>query len=93
MLPLERNASKLLYDARRGCLNVVFLVTVTGSNEVNSGDGAIILNAHQQSDMSIERMNRYFGEVFNRLDEEHVLGLQAYLTLCCGMTEELEFMW
>ncbi|MBT5281359.1 MAG: menaquinone biosynthesis protein [Euryarchaeota archaeon] len=53
----------------------------------------VILNAHQQSDMSIERMNRYFGEVFNRLDEEHVSGLQAYLTLCCGMTEELEFMW
>ena len=53
----------------------------------------VILNAHQQSDMSIERMNRYFGEVFNRLDEEHVLGLQAYLTLCYGMTEELEFMW
>ena len=43
--------------------------------------------------MSIERMNRYFGEVFNRLDAEHVAGLQEYLTLCCGLEEKIEFMW
>ena len=53
----------------------------------------VSLNAHQQSDMSIDRMNRYFGEVFNRLDPEHVSGLQEYLALCCGMEEKIEFMW
>ena len=53
----------------------------------------VLLHAHQHSDMSMERLNRYFGEVFNRLDEEHVDGLREYLTRCCGMDEELSFLW
>ena len=36
----------------------------------------VLLHAHLHSDMSLERLNRYFGEVFNRLDAEHVDGLQ-----------------
>ena len=35
--------------------------------------------------MSLERLNRYFGEVFNRLDTEHVDGLQEYLMRCCSL--------
>ena len=53
----------------------------------------VLLHAHQHSDMSMDRLNRYFGEVFNRLDGEHVDGLREYLTRCCGMDEELSFLW
>ena len=41
----------------------------------------------------MERLNKYFGEVFNRLDSEHVEGLQEYLTRCCSMDEEISFLW
>lgn len=53
----------------------------------------VLLHAHLHSDMSMERLNRYFGEVFNRLDDEHVQGLREYLTRCCGMGEEISFLW
>jgi hypothetical protein len=38
-------------------------------------------------------LNRYFGEVFNRLDEEHVDGLREYLVRCCDMDEPVSFLW
>ena len=53
----------------------------------------VLLHAHLHSDMSMERLNKYFGEVFNRLDHEHVEGLQEYLTRCCEMEENLSFLW
>ena len=53
----------------------------------------VLLHAHLHSDMSMERLNKYFGEVFNRLDPEHVEGLQEYLTRCCEMEGNLSFLW
>ena len=53
----------------------------------------VLLHAHLHSDMSMERLNKYFGEVFNRLDSEHVEGLQEYLTRCCSMDEKIAFLW
>ena len=53
----------------------------------------VLLHAHLHSDMSLERLNRYFGEVFNRLDAEHVDGLQEYLMRCCSLNEPVSFLW
>ena len=53
----------------------------------------VLLHAHLHSDMSMERLNRYFGEVFNRLDAEHVEGLQEYLMRCCSLDEPVSFLW
>ena len=53
----------------------------------------VLLHAHLHSDMSLTRLNKYFGEVFNRLDDEHVKGLQEYLTRCCGMKDHISFLW
>ena len=53
----------------------------------------VLLHAHLHSDMSMQRLNKYFGEVFNRLDDEHVEGLQEYLIRCCDMEENLSFLW
>lgn len=53
----------------------------------------VLLHAHLHSDMSLTRLNKYFGEVFNRLDDEHVKGLQEFLTRCCGMKDHISFLW
>ena len=53
----------------------------------------VLLHAHLHSDMSMERLNRYFGEVFNRLDGEHVAGLSEYLERCCDVNEPISFLW
>ena len=53
----------------------------------------VLLHAHLHSDMSLERLNRYFGEVFNRLDSEHVHGLREYLLRCCSLDEPVSFLW
>ena len=53
----------------------------------------VLLHAHLHSDMSMERLNRYFGEVFNRLDDEHVDGLRQFLSNCCELKEMPSFLW
>ena len=53
----------------------------------------VLLHAHLHSDMSLSRLNRYFGEVFNRLDDEHVYGLEEFLRRCCGMEHPISFLW
>ncbi len=53
----------------------------------------VLLHAHLHSDMAMDRLNRYFGEVFNRLDAEHVDGLQEFLKRCCHMEQNISFIW
>lgn len=46
-----------------------------------------------RSDLGYERLNRYFGEVFNRLDGEHTEGLEQFLVDACGLAKGSTFAW
>ena len=39
-----------------------------------------------------ERLEKYFGEVFNRLDEPHIEGLNEFLSKACDMPSGAEFL-
>lgn len=49
--------------------------------------------AMTRSALDYERLDRYFGEVFNRMDAEHLLGLQEFLIDACGLSSGPEFAW
>ena len=53
----------------------------------------IIQISAEKSGLTRERLNKYFGEVFNRLDQQHIDGLNLFLTEACGKTEFAEFLW
>ena len=44
------------------------------------------------SGLSVARLDQYFGEVFNRLDDEHINGLNRFLKNACGLTQGAEFV-
>jgi predicted solute-binding protein len=46
-----------------------------------------------RSDLEYDRLNRYFGEVFNRLDGEHKKGLEQFLVDACKLQEGSTFAW
>lgn len=46
-----------------------------------------------RSNLPLDRMERYFGEVFNRLDNTHVDGLQKFLQDVCNLNDGAEFLW
>tara|TARA_B110000444_G_scaffold258488_1_gene299546 strand:- start:4663 stop:5460 length:798 start_codon:yes stop_codon:yes gene_type:complete len=54
---------------------------------------AVIEWSMSRSDLDYERLNRYFGEVFNRLDGEHKEGLEQFLVDACGLTDGSTFAW
>lgn len=54
---------------------------------------AVIEWSMSRSDLDYERLNRYFGEVFNRLDGEHKEGLEQFLVEACGLTDGSTFAW
>ena len=54
---------------------------------------AVIQWAMGRSDLSHERLDQYFGEVFNRLDPHHMNGLHRFLSEACHLPDELEFAW
>ena len=47
----------------------------------------------EKSGLSFERLDQYYGEVFNRLNKHHLDGLFRFLKQACGMTDEPEFAW
>lgn len=53
----------------------------------------VIQWAQSRSDLDYERLDRYFGEVFNRIDEEHLDGLNEFLIEACNMSSGAEFAW
>lgn len=53
----------------------------------------IIQISADKSGLTRERLNKYFGEVFNRLDQQHIDGLNLFLTEACGKTDYAEFLW
>ena len=53
----------------------------------------IIRISADKSGLTKERLDKYFGEVFNRLDQQHIDGLNLFLTEACGKIEPAEFLW
>ena len=53
----------------------------------------IIRISADKSGLTKERLDKYFGEVFNRLDQQHIDGLNLFLTAACGKKESAEFLW
>lgn len=53
---------------------------------------SVIGGASKHSSLTEERLQNYFVEVFNRLDEEHVEGLRKYLKLVFDI-EDIQFAW
>lgn len=53
----------------------------------------VIQWALSRSGLDYERLDRYFGEVFNRIDQEHLSGLNEFLVEACGMQSGAEFAW
>ena len=54
---------------------------------------AVIEWSISKSGLDYERLNRYFGEVFNRLDPEHIAGLEQFLVEACGLKSGSTFAW
>ena len=55
--------------------------------------GEIIAASMQKTNQSIERLERYFGEVINRMDSEDMNGLTKFLSSACGLNESVELAW
>lgn len=53
---------------------------------------SVVEEASRHSSLSEDRLQSYFIEVFNRLDEEHVQGLKTYLSLVFEI-EDIQFAW
>ena len=52
----------------------------------------IVQQSSQDSGLSTFRLDQYFSEVFNRLDEEHIIGLNRFLHDACGLIKGAEFL-
>jgi chorismate dehydratase len=53
----------------------------------------VIEISRKKTSQSIERLERYFGEVINRMDEEDLAGLSTFLTEACGSTDMPQMAW
>lgn len=53
----------------------------------------VIQWALSRSHLTHERLDRYFGEVFNRIDSNHLSGLNEFLTQACQLPNGAEFAW
>ena len=47
----------------------------------------------EKSGLSFERLDQYYGEVFNRLNQHHLDGLFCFLKDACNMDADPEFAW
>jgi len=46
-----------------------------------------------KSSQSVDRLERYFGEVINRMDNDDMQSLLSFLNHACGMTNKPEMAW
>jgi predicted solute-binding protein len=53
----------------------------------------VIRVSSEKSSQSVKRLERYFGEVINRIDPEDMHGLKQFLRDACGMDEEPLIAW
>ncbi len=61
-----------------------------GDSEVRK---QVIAVSGEKSAQSPERLERYFGEVINRMDSKDMDGLRIFLKTACGMDEEPNMAW
>lgn len=54
---------------------------------------AVIKWSMEKSDLTHQRLDQYYGEVFNRLNKHHLDGLFRFLKQACGLTSKPEFAW
>jgi chorismate dehydratase len=54
---------------------------------------AVLERAHAHTGLSMDRLDRYFGEVFNRLAPEDHVGLHAFLERACGLNQSPRWAW
>lgn len=47
----------------------------------------------EKSGLTHDRLDRYYGEVFNRLNQHHLDGLFRFLSQACGMIDDPRFAW
>ncbi len=52
----------------------------------------IVKLSSKSSGLSKTRLDQYFGEVFNRLDEQHIVGLNRFLKDACALKKGAEFL-
>ena len=52
----------------------------------------IVKLSSKSSGLSNSRLDQYFSEVFNRLDEQHIIGLNRFLKDACGLKKGAEFI-
>jgi hypothetical protein len=53
----------------------------------------VIKTSSEKSSQSVDRLERYFGEVINRMDPEDMTGLKQFLYSACQMKEEIRMAW
>ncbi len=53
----------------------------------------VIDSSSKKSSQSIERLERYFGEVINRIDPEDMKGLKLFLQSACEMQDDIAMAW
>jgi len=53
---------------------------------------SVINRAMEKSGLPRSRLEKYFGEVFNRLDKPHIEGLNEFLSKACDMPSGAEFL-
>ena len=46
-----------------------------------------------KSSQKSERLERYFGEVINRIDSEDFVGLESFLKSACNMADDIKMAW
>mgnify|MGYP001302353605 CR=1 FL=1 len=70
------------------------LITRLGAFEEDSEvRKQVIAVSGEKSAQSPERLERYFGEVINRMDSKDMDGLRIFLKTACGMDEEPIMAW
>lgn len=53
----------------------------------------VIQISSKKSSQSVDRLERYFGEVINRMEPEDMTGLKQFLNSACQMQEEITMAW
>ena len=81
----DMNHVKLAYDA---------LVERLIEFETNPRVRKEVIGASSiKSSQDVNRLERYFGEVINRIEEEDFVGLESFLSAACNMENRITMAW
>ena len=76
----------------KGAYDALLERLVEFENDANVRADVIEVSCKKSSQNS-ERLERYFGEVINRIDVEDLNGLKVFLADACGMEKEIPMAW